>query len=547
MGEIMARILVVDDEESMRLTLQLFLTEAGHEVETAEDGESARQAVLAKPFDVVITDINMPRTTGVALMVEIREKTPETQVIIMTGEPTAVTAAAAVRAGAFDYLAKPFSKDVLLRTVANAAKVKSLSDERRNLAETNRLYQEQLKRLVADGELSLRNALAELQKAQNQILQQERLKALGQMASGIAHDFNNVLMPIIGLPTLLLSNPALLDNKEEVTRTLKEIQSAAQDAREIVRRLREFYRPGEATKMQPVVVADLFARVVALTRPVWKEQAQASGKDIRMEIDCKNRSAVVAGNEASLNEMLVNLVFNSVEAIKQHGMILLSAEEEAEWVVLHVRDTGAGMPEEVQQRCFEPFFSTKGAHGTGLGLAMCHGIVQRHGGQITVHSESGHGTVFTIRLPRTAPAITNNHTRHEPAADALARPVCSTASAKLRVLAIDDEVLSRALVSKYLTAKGHLVDTAASGVEGVAKLHTGSYDVVVTDRAMAGIGGDEVAVMIKKIAPGMPVLMLTGFGDLMKFKSEHPAGVDVVIGKPVTPDELVQAVEQLVA
>jgi signal transduction histidine kinase/ActR/RegA family two-component response regulator len=443
-----------------------------------------------------------------------------------------------VRAGAFDYIIKPFPKEILLRAVANAARVKSLSDERRVLAETNRQYQEQLEHLVEERTRELRKAMDELKTAQLQMLQQERLKALGQMASGIAHDFNNVLMPIIGLPALMLDNPALLENKAEVTRTLKDILSAANDAREIVRRLREFYRPEERPETRPIAVNDLFARVLALTEPAWKAQAQASGKNIRVETDCGDKSMVVNGNEAALREMMTNLVLNSIDAIAQRGTIRLVAAKEGNWVVLRVSDSGGGMPEEVRMRCFEPFFSTKGKHGTGLGLSMCHGIVQRHGGQITVDSEPGHGTVFTIRLPRNAPA-------GETKTDAAAPANQSTAALHLKVLAIDDEALSRALVSKYLTAKGHAVDTAASGVEGLAKLRAGKYDVVITDRAMAGIGGDEVAAMIKKISPTMPVLMLTGFGDLMKFKSERPGGVDHVLGKPVTPDELAQAVELL--
>ncbi len=206
----MTRVLIIDDEKSMRETLQLFLSEAGYEVETAEDGAVARELAAMKPFDVVIADRAMPRSDGMTLMNEIRAKTPDIQVIMMTGEPPTETAVATARAGAFVPLVKPFSKEVLLRTVANAAEVKNLRAERRRLAEstrlaeTNRLYQKQLEHLVEKGALALQNAMNELEKAQRLILQQERLKALGQMASGIAHDFNNVMMPIIGLPALLL-------------------------------------------------------------------------------------------------------------------------------------------------------------------------------------------------------------------------------------------------------------------------------------------------------------------------------------------------------
>jgi len=236
-------------------------------------------------------------------------------------------------------------------------------------------------------------------------------------------------------------------------------------------------------------------------------------------------------------------VLNAVAAIEQDGLIRLTAATEGAWAVLRVSDTGAGMSEDVRLHCFEPFFSTKGAHGSGLGLAMCHGIAQRHGGQITVDSQLGRGAVFTIRLPHHA-AATVDYAEAEVSPPSAAENPPTTLH--LRVLAIDDEVLSLTLVSRYLTAKGHAVETASSGAEALTKLRAHCYDAVVTDRAMAGIGGDEIARIIQQITPSTPVLMLTGFGDLMNFKSERPRGVDAVIGKPVTPDELNLAVEQLV-
>jgi signal transduction histidine kinase len=392
----MARILVVDDDSSICSRVSGFLAAAGYEADLAADAEAASCLAAEYAFDLVLLDADLP--AGVDLMRRFAQQGTAAPVVLMTGQPV-VPVSVAIRPGVFDYLAKPLDQEQLLRVVGHALKAKHRQEEQHRSELSSQRYQALLEELVEEGSRSLERTMAELRTVRGRMQQQERLTVLGQMVGGIAHDFNNVLAPIIGLPTMLLKNPNLLEDKDEVATALQEIQLAAQDAQELVRRLREFYRPNEQMPFQVVPVADLLSSVQAVTRPVWQQQAQTFGKQIRVVVNGEDQALKVNGNATALREMLINLVVNSVHAIGQHGLIELTAREEDGWVVLRVSDTGAGMTNEVQRMCFEPFFSTKGAQGTGLGLAMSHEIVQRHGGQITVSSETGQGTVFTIRLP----------------------------------------------------------------------------------------------------------------------------------------------------
>lgn len=382
----------------------------------------------------------------------------------------------------------------------------------------------------------LNQALGEVKRAQQEMIKQERMNALAQMVSGIVHDFNNSLMPLMGLPEYLLNQPGALDEREEVVSMLKAMFTAASDARDVVRRLREFYRPGENLEVKPFNLGELVNLVVHLTEPAWKTQPEAEGRSVTMELNCADLPPVM-GNESSLREMLTNMVINASHAIPASGRIVLSTCREGDMAILRIADTGTGMSEEVKRRCFEPFFSTKGENGTGLGLAMCYGIIQRHGGSIDLESEPGRGTTFTIRLPIQGPTgsrlVESNQTAR----------VKTTRS--LRILAVDDSSTARSLIRRYLKAEGHEVQMVNNGVEGLAMLQKGNLDLVITDRAMPGVNGDELAVEAKKLIPGIPVIMLSGFGDLMNTKAEVPAGVDAVISKPVTPDELNAAIAQV--
>ena len=367
----------------------------------------------------------------------------------------------------------------------------------------------------------LNSALADLKATQKQVIQQERLRALGQMASGIAHDFNNSLMPVMGFAELLLVSPGILDDKKKTTEYLETIRTAAKDAASIVARMREFYRTNEQGDVfAPVDVTRLAQQVVSLTRPKWKDQAQANGAEIRIVEELETVPRVM-GDESALREVLMNLIFNAVDAMPGGGVIALRTRRDGTHAVIEVSDSGTGMSEEVRQRCMEPFFSTKGESGTGLGLAMVFGIVQRHEGNIDIQTQPGKGTTFVIRFPF----------------DVAASGTASAATAQnaqqpLHVLVVDDEPQVRKVLTAFLETEGHSVRTAEQGVEGLRCFLDGKFDLVITDKAMPGMSGDQMAVAIKQFAPRMPIVLLSGFNS--GGADEQIPGIDVIANKPIT-------------
>ena len=418
------------------------------------------------------------------------------------------------------FLARGLSRPVDKIVAGSAENLTRRKQAEEDLRETNR---------------ELEKALTELKATQQQIIQQERLSAIGQMASGIAHDFNNTLMPILGFSDLLLRNDALLSNKKEARKCLEMLRTAAQDAANVVKRLREFYRPIDADEEFPIVdLAKIVKQAVSLTEPKWRHQAQANGVTIAVSTDFK-ASPIVLGEESALREILTNLIFNAVDAMPEGGRISLETSVEGERAVVKIRDSGTGMTEAVRQRCLEPFFSTKGERGTGLGLSMVYGIVERHRGKLEVESAIGQGTTFIIRLPLA----------DEMPIAQLAESIVAKSKSSLNVLIVDDEPRIREVVSTYLRCDGHQVATAASGREALEKFRRHPFDLVVLDRVMPEMSGEQTARFLKQLNQNIPIIMLTGFGALIEVTGSEPQAVDVVLNKPITVDALRRTIDKL--
>ena len=382
----------------------------------------------------------------------------------------------------------------------------------------------------------LEKALADLKETQRQAIQQERLRALGQMASGIAHDFNNTLAHIVGYIDLLLNvHPQNLEKPAIVREYLEVMNTAASDAVGIVNRLREFYRyREESDTVRPVDLNQIVREAVALTQPRWRDQALANGCVIQVLTEL-NDLPPLPGNEAELREALTNLIFNAVDALPHGGAIVFQTHFAEGRAVLRVVDNGIGMTEDVRQRCLEPFFTTKGQTGSGMGLAMVYGIVQRHKGQIAVESAVGEGTAVVIELP--VEQAGGNKVEPATAAEAAQRG--------RQILVVEDEAPLREILRGYLEADGHSVVLAANGRDGLERFGQGTFDLVITDRAMPEIGGDQLAVVVKQFAPSLPVILLTGFGEFMKESGVPRPGIDLIVGKPVTRLALRQAIAKV--
>lgn len=381
----------------------------------------------------------------------------------------------------------------------------------------------------------LEKALNELQAIQQHVVQQERLRALGQMASGIVHDFNNALAPILGLSELMLEFPQNLDNKEKLKRHLQIIHTAAQDSASIVHRLREFYRQREDGEVFGLIqLNQIIEQAITLTEPKWKGQAQAKGITIRMLTEF-GQLPLLPGNDSELRECLTNLIFNAVDAMPQGGNITFTTRQEGKNIVVQIQDSGTGMPDEVKRRCFEPFFTTKGKGGTGLGLAMVYGIVKRHDGQIDLQSTIGQGTTFILRFP------------------CLPRKMNKTEQIKMskkplrlfRALVVDDDATVSNVINEYLRVDGHTVEMANCGKDALLKFAQDKFDILITDRAMPEMSGEQLALAVKRLAPSVPVILVTGFGDIMLEEGEKPEGIDCILNKPISLGGLREAIDTI--
>jgi signal transduction histidine kinase len=386
---------------------------------------------------------------------------------------------------------------------------------------------------LAMANAKLADALGEVKRAHGRMVQQERLRALGQMTTGIAHDFNNALMPISGYAELLRDLPELKVNPH-AQQYLSTILTAAGDAAAVVARLREFYRPvADVDVRVPVDLPRVARQIVDLTRPRWHNEALMRGVTVTVNTELAEVPPVL-GNEPQLREAITNLVFNAVDAMPNGGVITLTTASSGGSVSLAVRDTGLGMTEHVKRHCFEPFFTTKGDRGgSGLGLGMVHGIVQRHRGALAIDSAVGIGTTVTLTFPAVERMAATAH------------PISRPASAGLRVLVVDDVPAARELLRDLLVADGHKVTMSPNGVDALACLGRWDYDLVLTDRSMPLMTGEKLAAAIKQSEKPLPVVMLTGVGQMMLESSERPFGVEVLLPKPVTRDALRGALSAL--
>jgi len=383
---------------------------------------------------------------------------------------------------------------------------------------------------------ALKQAYDELRQSQQTLMQQERLRALGQMASGIAHDINNALVPASIYADTLLESEANLS--EQNRKGVQTIQNAIRDVANTVARMREFYRLREPELiLLPVPINALVEDVLDLTRARWRTIPREHGTVIEVSTDLGGRLPSLMGVESEIREALVNLIFNAVDAMPDGGKLSVRTRLEPDeagltCILVEVQDTGIGMDEETRSRCLEPFYTTKGNQGTGLGLAMVYGIVRRHAGAIGIETQPGRGT--TVRLTFPVAVATAAPPKRQPAAK---RPP------RLRILLVDDDLLVLEALRAVLEADGHVVTQADGGQKGIDTFRAASeqgnaFGVVITDLGMPSVDGRAVARAVKEASPRTPVILLTGWGAQMQAEGEVPANVDEVVSKPVTLDQL---------
>jgi signal transduction histidine kinase len=530
----MAKVLIVDDEAKNTLLLERLLDMSGlPNCTSTNDSEQAVKLFLEVRPDIVLLDLSMPKFDGYAVLEQLRNEIAADEIVpilVLTADTTELAKQRALSSGASDFVTKPFNNAEVVLRVHNLLKM-------RWLHQSLQAQNERLEFTVADRTRDLREALQELHDTQQQIIQQERLHALGAMASGVAHDFNNSLAIILGFGELALEECEQDARTGKTAESIRAIIMAAEDGAKIARRLRAFHRKERDEGEAPVDLGDLVEQAVALTEPRWKTETLAREISIGVRTDLQEIPPII-GHACELREILTNLIFNAVDAMPKGGTLGFATRAEGEEVLLTISDTGTGMTEPVRRRCLEPFFTTKGERGSGLGLSVVYGIIQRHAGKVEIESEPGKGTSFILRFP----ALREPMTAPPPSEELLnGKP-----GQHLKVLVVDNEKPIREILAGHLEKDSHSVESVAGGSDALLKVEASEFDLVITRQIMPGMNGRRLASAIKKISPQTRVLLLTGF-DEPGGEEDGNGDVSHVASKPVSLRRLRGAIAKAMA
>jgi len=387
---------------------------------------------------------------------------------------------------------------------------------------------------LLEQQAALEQAYRELQRSQEQVINLEKMRAIGEMTSGVAHNFNNALTAILGTAQVILME----ELPQPVAHRLRIIERTAQDAAALVQRIRAFTKD-EVPTTSSTDLNELVRDAVAMTEPRWKHHADRTEFPINVDLQLEARQRVDV-DAAAIREVLLNLILNGVKAMPRGGRIVCRTWDDGEQVRVTVSDTGIGMNEETRQRCFEPFFTTDQETGTGLGLSVAYGIIQRHRGEIRVTSSIGRGSEFHIALPAAQHAEMAAYRQAIPELES--EPAGGNA---MHVLVVDDQAMVRQTIAEMLAALGHNVTMAQSGQDALETFDPRTHDMVITDWGMPGMSGLALARSIKAISPRTPVLLVTGHDATLPQEVVDAAEITARLQKPVALQELQAAMTQL--
>jgi len=584
-------ILIAEDSTTQAQRLQHILERQGYRVTVAGNGRLALDAAERDKPALIISDVIMPEMNGYELCRHIKAD-PELAhipVVLVTtlSDPQDVIRGLECRAD--NFILKPYEAEQLLHRIqfvfvnsqmrrneqagmgleimfggqrhfitADRLQILNLllstyeaamqrNDELSSTRDALQHLTHELEDRVRMRTRELESSNEALRQAQQALIQQERLRALGQMASGIAHDINNAISPIALYTESLLEREKNLST--EARDRLVTIQRAIDDVAQTVARMREFYRPNELEMQQlDVDLNELVRHVVQLTRARWSDQPQRRGIMIELKTHLTPDLPDIRGNESEIRDALTNLIFNAVDAMPQGGTVAVRTDvainslhegESAFQVRLAVSDTGIGMDEDTRARCLEPFFTTKGERGTGLGLAMVYGMAQRHGATLEIDSKPQMGTTMRLIFPISSVNL----------AATVRQPVLRVPDRSLNILIVDDDPAVIESLYRTLQDEGHAVSVAPGGQAGIDAFQkqwrtTKPFDVVITDLGMPYVDGRQVADAVRATAPNTPIILLTGWGQQSSTESDFPQ-VNKLLGKPPRLSELRAALADL--
>lgn len=377
----MPNVLVVDDEPSIRLTLGEFLKRAGYSVLTAADYESA-VVHEAEDVDVAVIDINLPGKNGIQLLQKLGSAETYIPVIMITGEPNLSVLPEIVRAGAYDFIAKPITKDMLLGVVGRAAEKKRLTDEKRRLEQEIKRYAEELELRVAE-------RTAELVETHKRLVTQERIAALGRAAAQVAHEVKNPLAGLL-LYSLHLKSKAENFSESEIY-LVDKIVATINHLNTRVEQILGFARP-VSLAVRSENLNQIIDDVLDLLRP------QLTANQVEVRLSLGQQPVYASVDQSSVRGALMNLMLNAIEAMPLGGILSIAIEHTNETLRLEITDTGRGISDEEAKKIFEPFYTTK-EQGLGLGMPYAKKLIEQHGGTVSLRSRLGEGTTIFVTLP----------------------------------------------------------------------------------------------------------------------------------------------------
>jgi DNA-binding response OmpR family regulator len=549
------RVLITQDNPSQAQHLAHFLEAEGYDVASAADGRQALAMAQRDKPNLVISDVLTPGMSGYELCARIKNDRllADVPVILLTtlSDPQDVIRGLECRAD--NFVLKPFDAEQLIRRIRYllsrqlqqvelpANGLENVFSGQKHIITANRPQILDLLLSTCEAAIQRNRELEQsneaLRQAQHALVQQERLRALGQMAGGIAHDINNAISPISLYTEAMLEREVL---SEKARGYLNNIQRAIDDVAQTVSRMREFYRPRDSEpQLSDVELNPLVQQVIDATRARWKDLARQRGVTIELLPALAADLATIRGKESEIRDALTNLIFNAVDALPQGGRIEihtcnLGARDihgEPD-VQLEVRDTGLGMDEDTRRRCLEPFFTTKGDRGTGLGLSMVYGMARRHGAVLEIDSAAGKGTRVRLTFRKGSSSVGTSRRRAP-----------QSASRSLRVLLVDDDPSLLESLRSALQDEGHKVTTSSGGQAGIDAFRETQrvgklFDVVITDLGMPYVDGRQVVAGVRAMSPATPIILLTGWGQHGVDEQDQPPQVDRVLGKPPRIREL---------
>lgn len=492
-------------------------------------------AKLSGGEDIVLLDLSLPDSTGVDTFRRMNAAAPSVPIVILSGVSDVTMAIETVQEGAQDYLVKGHvDTHLLLRSIQYAIERKRLHVAAQQVnAELETRVKERTAALEAANE-QLQREIGERTHAEEQQVKSNRqlTVALAELrtvqrrggperSAAATRDLEDALKRVQQHAEIILHAPAVIANQGKVTEHLQQIVAAADAGRKALRKPHEASdvsdeaAEGAASEgeFETVMLDALAERAIAACSS--KAGAQAGSAPSKVSFERKIENGVeIQGDPARVGELLTHLIRNSMSAIPRRGTITIGVHQAGDDAILTVQDDGLGITEAVRQRLLDPSAMTDHADGRASGYGVIHEVVARHHGTLEITSRKGIGTTVRVIFP-SAKAATE------------AARIC-------RVLVVDDDPLIREVISTYLGEDGYSVELAVNGQEALEKFDASEFDIVLTDRSMPEMGGDELAREVKKRNAKVPVILLTGFGDIMTAAGEKPDGVDLVMGKPFT-------------